>query len=268
MRRILFTLPLFVVACAEVDTSEPTERLVISPVETQAVLALLNDADTDVALLDDGVGLQARAAQNIIAVRNGADGIYPSADDHRFDTLEEVEAVKYVGAATMASLLEYVLENPAPSGTLVEGVEFTAVEHAAVLWGVNSATVDELDHEVGLSSTAAKNIVAGAPFDTLEDLAAVAYVGKSALLALRGYSPAWSEMTQLAGTFDGVEFDGHEAAGALELANHATFEDFVAGGMYSSGARAIIEHRPYESLGDVAGTSGVGPSTMAALKAM
>lgn len=257
---------LFVPACADVATDVENDRLQVSPVEARAVLELVNDADTTVDFLDHDVGLERRAAQGIIATRNGADGVYPSNDDHAFDSLEELELVKFVGAAAMADLRDYAIDHPAPSGTLVEGVEFTAIENAAVLWGVNGASFEELDVDAGLSSTAAQSIVDNAPFATVEQLAAAPHVGKATLLALRGYSPVWSDISALAGTFDGVVFDGREAADALEHANHATYEQLTAGGMYSAGAHAVVDNRPYEDLAEVAATTGIGPSTMSTLK--
>lgn len=250
------------------DRSEAQDRVTLSPVEIDAVLDFVNDAKTDLEMLDDAVGIDSRAAAEIIAHRNGADGIYPSADDHRFDTLEELDAVKYVGNSAMSMLREFVADHPAPSGSLVEGVEFTATENSAVLWGVNSATLEELDQTVALSSRAAESLIEYGPFDTMDELAAAPYVGTSTLLQLRAYAPSWSDIAALAGTFDGVEFEAHDAAAALELANHSTYEQLVAGGMYSTGARAVVDHRPYENLAEVAAVSGVGPSTMQALKSM
>jgi DNA uptake protein ComE-like DNA-binding protein len=250
------------------DRSEDQDRITLSPVEVDAVLAFLNDPATDLGMLDDELGLESRAAAEIIAHRNGADGIYPSADDHRFDTLEELDAVKFVGNTAMSMLREYVADHPAPSGSLVEGVEFTAQENAAVLWGVNSATLEELDITVALSSRAAESLIENGPFDTMDELAAAPYVGSSTLLQLRAYAQSWSDISALAGTFDGIEFEAHDAADALELANHSTYEQLVAGGMYSTGAHALVEHRPYENLAEVAAVSGVGPSTMQALKSM
>jgi DNA uptake protein ComE-like DNA-binding protein len=268
MRRLVIATVtvLFAPACADVASDAANDRLVVSPVEVSAVLDLVNDARTDVDFLDLEVGLERRAAQGIIATRNGADGIYPSQDDHAFDSLEEIDLVKFVGASAMTNLRDYAIDHPAPSGTLVEGVEFTAVENAAVLWGVNGASFAELDLDAALSSTAAQSIIDHAPFATVEDLAAAPYVGKATLLALRNYSPVWTDISALAGTFDGVAFDGREAADALEFANHATFETLTAAGMYSNGARAIVDNRPYEDLAEVSATAGVGPSTMSALK--
>lgn len=267
MRRLILAA-LVLPACANVATDTETDRLVISPVEVSAVLDLVNDTQTDVQFLDIEVGLEARAAKNIISTRNGVDGVFPSADDHTFDSLEEIEGVKNVGASTMEHLRDYAIDHPAPSGTLVEGVEFTAVEHASVLWGVNGATYAELDIDAALTSTAAQSIIDNAPYASIEELAAAPHVGKATLLAIRGYSPVWSDISALAGTFDGVAFDGREAAEALEHANHATYEELTHNAVYASGAKALVNNRPFEDMAEVAATSGVGPSTISALKFM
>jgi len=265
---ILLSLSILVAACDPSDSGDTTDRLSLSPVEVDAVLDLVNDPATNVVVLDVEVGLDRRAAQNIIIARNGADGVYPSSDDHPFDTLEELETVKFVGSFAMGNLRDYVNDHPAPSGALVDGVEFTGTESAAVLWGVNQATLEELDHDAQLASDAALSIVENAPYDSMDELAAVPNVGKTTLTQLRAYAAVWTDLSALAGTFDSVSFEAHEAADALEIANHATYEQLTAGGVYASGARAIIDNRPYDDLSEVAGTSGVGPSTMQALKSM
>jgi hypothetical protein len=100
----------------------------------------------------------------------------------------------------------------------------------------------------------------------------VAYVGASALSALRDAAPGfWSAMTStqpaLAGTFDGVRFDEATATVALEIANEATRDELVAHGVSSTAAGHIIDGRPYTTLAAVAETSGVGTATMSALHA-
>lgn len=47
----------------------------------QRVLELVNHPGTDRALLDGQVGLDRRAAEGIVAHREGLDGVSPSADD-------------------------------------------------------------------------------------------------------------------------------------------------------------------------------------------
>ncbi len=79
---------------------------------------------------------------------------------------------------------------PPAGGQEIEGVSFTAAEAAAVLALVNNASEEELDDQVGLDSRAAANIVAARPFATLAELAAVPYVGPTALAKLKAYAGA------------------------------------------------------------------------------
>lgn len=76
-----------------------------------AILALLNDEETTFALLDDEVRLDRRAAQNLIDTRAGADGVLGSADDVRFVSIAQVDAVSYVGPAALDLLATYALAN-------------------------------------------------------------------------------------------------------------------------------------------------------------
>lgn len=75
--------------------------------EATAVLRLVNDPAVDVAELDVDAGLSSRVAKNIITARDGADAVPGTADDNRYDTLAELDAVPYVGPATLAQLLAY-----------------------------------------------------------------------------------------------------------------------------------------------------------------
>lgn len=76
--------------------------------EARGVLALVNDPAVDVAMLDHDAGLSARAAKNIIAHRDGASA--EAADDDRYDTLAELDAVPYIGPAALEALVEYARE--------------------------------------------------------------------------------------------------------------------------------------------------------------
>lgn len=72
--------------------------------EARGVLALVNDPAVDLAVLDHDAGLSARAAKNIIDHRDRGPG---AADDDRFDTLAELDAVPYIGPAALAALVDY-----------------------------------------------------------------------------------------------------------------------------------------------------------------
>ncbi len=72
-------------------------------------------------------------------------------------------------------------------GQTVEGVAFTSEQATRALRTANTATEATLDGPVGLDARAAKAIVSGRPLASLEALAAVPYVGASALTRLRDY---------------------------------------------------------------------------------
>lgn len=57
--------------------------------------------------LDIDVALDRRAAKGIVEHRDGPDGIPATSDDDPFDTLEELDAVPYVGKVAFAKLLAY-----------------------------------------------------------------------------------------------------------------------------------------------------------------
>jgi len=73
----------------------------------QRALALVNSPSTTLELLDVVVGLERRAAENIIAHRDGPDAQPGTADDDRFDDLAELDAVPYVGSSTIQKLKTY-----------------------------------------------------------------------------------------------------------------------------------------------------------------
>ena len=74
--------------------------------EALGVLRLVNDAGETAATLKSGAGITSRVAGNIVKHRNGADGVAGTADDDRFDTLAELDAIPYVGPATLNALVE------------------------------------------------------------------------------------------------------------------------------------------------------------------
>lgn len=78
----------------------------MSGAEQQAVLALVNTAS--VAVLDDLVPLDRRAALAIVAHRDGADATRGTADDNVFGDLAELDAVSWVGTVAFGALLDYV----------------------------------------------------------------------------------------------------------------------------------------------------------------
>lgn len=73
--------------------------------EALGVLRLVNDPAETASSLRSGARVTSRVATNITKHRNGADGMPGTADDDRFDTLAELDAIPYVGPATLNALL-------------------------------------------------------------------------------------------------------------------------------------------------------------------
>ena len=133
--------------CAVHDPeAAPSEyALTLSTADAAQVLELVNYPGASLAILDDEVGLDVRAAENIDAHRAGADGVFPSADDDLFDDIAELDGVPYVGDAAFQKLQAYAAVNPAPSSESAEGVLFRGWESEIVVWAVNGSSFEELD---------------------------------------------------------------------------------------------------------------------------
>ena len=170
--------------------------------EAAAVLALVNDVAIDEATLDVDVGLDRRAAANIVVHRDGVDGTVGTEDDDPFDSLGELDGVRYVGDSALAKLLAYAKSHGYFDGS---DAPTEAQLDAATLALVNDPAVDfiTLDDDVRLDRRAAENIIAqrdGADavpetgdddlFDSIPELDNVSYVGKTALALLRDYAVA------------------------------------------------------------------------------
>ncbi len=260
--------------CAGADDPEAAPSAFVSELsatDTSAILALVNYPGTDLAVLDVGANLDARAARNIVAYRVGPDGIEPSIDDLAFVDLSELDAVPYVGDAAFRNLQAYGLAHPPPGGEDVEGVHFAGWESEAVVWGVNHVDVAVLDGM--LDGRAAQGLVAHRPLASVTAMGPVAYVGTSALTHLRSAAPTWwnamrgtaTTPASLAGTFDSVAFDDVTAHVAIAIANGASSAELTGHGVTATPAARIIAARPFTTLAQVAAVSGVGTATMNAL---
>lgn len=174
------------------DTLTAQERLDLTDAEVAAILAFLNDCETDLGVLDDDVPLDADAAEQLIDHRNGADRDCGTADDDRFDDLDEVDAVPQVGDASILAILAWLTSGDPVDDGEWEGVYFTEQEIAVVLEIANQASLEVLDIDVDLASNAAENIVAQRPHDTMDHLAETPQVGPSALEKLKAFVPSWA----------------------------------------------------------------------------
>ena len=108
------------------------------------LLAHLNSPDTQSLTLTQA-GVYTRGANAIVAHRNGVDEIAGTADDRLFNSLEDIDAVAYVGAQTLAQLqglfaYSFAQENiqvvfspqPADSTHLARSIEIIDNAHTSI----------------------------------------------------------------------------------------------------------------------------------------
>ncbi len=197
-------------------TAVSTDRqaIVEGTPEAYGVLGLVNDPKTNFYVLDELVPLDKRAARNLIAHRNGPDGVLGTADDDLFDDVSEVDDVSYVGPVALASLLAYAeAQGYVPTGGDVLGVfddvAFTVDEATATLALVNTASYDTLDNDVGLDKRAVDSIVAARDVESMLELEGLYFVGHSAMLKLREYPKTAPAPAPTGGTPNGMECDAY-----------------------------------------------------------
>lgn len=108
--------------------------------EATAVLALVNDTSLDAAALKAGARVTARVAGNITRKRDGADAQPGTADDDAFETLAELDAVPYVGPATLNALLELARDR----GLLAAGATISVIFSPQVGADTHNAKIAQL----------------------------------------------------------------------------------------------------------------------------
>jgi len=84
------------------------DDMVISDADRR-VLQFLNGPELTFEELDDVVRLNRRAAASLYDFRAAADGRVGTSDDRSFETMEQVDAQRYVGERALAQLRGYVL---------------------------------------------------------------------------------------------------------------------------------------------------------------
>lgn len=159
--------------------------------EALGMLDFLNGPAATVETLDVTIGIDKRAATNIVAHVRGKDGKLGTGDDDRLDTIAELDAIGYVASVAMNKILVYVQTHGLVPAAVADGVAFTSAEAAGVLKLANEATQAQLDGGAGLDQRAADNIVGARPLASLAALDAVPYVGKTAFQKLKAYLAVW-----------------------------------------------------------------------------
>jgi DNA uptake protein ComE-like DNA-binding protein len=163
----------------------------------QGILRLVNDPTVDVDFLDLDVGLDSRAAQRIVAHRQGDDGEDGTWDDNLFDDLFELTDIAWVGPSALQKLGNMAHELDLVPAVMVEGVTFTFTEQEDTLLLVNLADLDDLDFGAGLDVRAAEAIVSGGVYTNLVQVGDRPYVGPAALEQLKAFAGVWAAQTPL-----------------------------------------------------------------------
>ena len=203
MHRTVYTALICVLAMA---CSEPAPSSDLDGVDEQGVrvqegtpealgmLDFLNDASTTFELLDDQVGLDRRAAESIIAHRDGPDGVLGWLSDDLFDDIAEVDARYYVGSTALDKIETWAVDHDwvamGPDDVLGswDGVAFTVAEAEATVQLANTGGRNYLDDDLGLDSRAVDSIFDARPIASVAELSELYYVGGSALNALKDAS--------------------------------------------------------------------------------
>jgi len=144
-------------------------------------------------VLDTEVPLNVQAAQSIIDWREGPDGVLHTADDRDFVSIEQVDALTYVGPAALATLEDYAqgtgrVELPldARVGTF-DGLDFNLAEARRVLKAANTQSATALQG-AGLSSAAVQSLLAARPITHMVALARLPWVDFPALYSLKQFT--------------------------------------------------------------------------------
>jgi len=158
--------------------------------EGVGLVEFINDETTTFDLLDNTVALDRRGAGNLIAHRDGGDRLWGTTDDDIYNNVDEIDAVRYVGPASIDRMVAYAAKNGWVPGAedilgIYDGVSFTVDEAAATLELANGLTQDELDHAYRLHAIAAESIAIAQPIATIDELSRLYYVGRTALKQLK-----------------------------------------------------------------------------------
>lgn len=202
MARYCFA-PLFfaatLVGCAHVGahptapTMAPFGELREGSIAAVGLLDFLNDQGHELDLLDRSIGLDRRASESIVAHRAGADGHLGTDDDGWFTSLAELDAISWVGPASMSKLAGWASAHGYMStehrvvGSF-EGVSFTFDQAERTLELVNGMSSYALDVQLHLDARAVSSILAARPVQTLGELSELYWVGPATLTRLRAHA--------------------------------------------------------------------------------
>ncbi|HIN85264.1 MAG TPA: hypothetical protein EYN06_02205 [Myxococcales bacterium] len=255
MKRLIFWLILILIsllsACVEdVNSTLGHSGLALTEGELNAkVLELLNHESTTLDVLDLDAQLTKTAAVSLIGHRNGPDGVFGSADDNLFDSIQEVDDVKYVGASTLGKLKAFASTWTAP----IPGQETDPVELQVLnMLNHSSTTVALLDIDAALTSTAANNLIAHRDgvdatfgtadddlYDSISEVDAISGIGPQSLIKIVNFAASWVPPEDIV---PGNNPDQQ----VLDMLNHVTTTLTILdinAALTVTAAKKIMEHR-------------------------
>jgi hypothetical protein len=158
--------------------------------EGVGLLDFLNAESTTYDVLDKNAALDRRAAGNLIAHRDGGDRRWGTTDDDIYNTIDEVDAVRFVGARSIDRMIIYSMNMGwAPEAEellgIYDGVPFTVTDADDTIAFVNTLDEATLDIQLGLDARAAESIAIAQPIDTIDQLSRLYFVGQGALTVLK-----------------------------------------------------------------------------------
>jgi len=259
------------------------------------LLRFLNDASTTFEVLDQDVRLDRRAAENLVAFRDGLDG----EPGRRFVSVDDVLGVRWVGPASVNRMLTYARAHGwIPEGDdllgVYKGVTFSVTEAELTLMVANVSPHAVLRDDVGLQTRTVNQIVAARPILSVEALSNVTWVGTVSLERLRSYALSVDPPvacfadegcdddlrcrgadpgagvagvcrhdSELLGVFDGVAFTVGEADGALVLVNLAEEAALSRDvGLTARAAENVVAARPIATIDALSSVAWIGPASL------
>lgn len=128
----------------EGDFSDEELATITANLDSSSMLQFLNGPAATVAVLDLDVGLDSRAALNIVAHVRGADGVLGTSDDDLLGSLAELDAIPYVGSAAMDAINRFVTSRVATSMATSASSTTTTTTGANGVRVIRAATVASL----------------------------------------------------------------------------------------------------------------------------
>jgi len=162
--------------------------------DARGVLALVNDRAVGVEELDGPAGLSLRVARLIVEHRDGADRAPGTADDDAFADLAELDAVPYVGPATLRALLAYaqatgrvvaaprisVVFSPQPAATTHTKLVATWIRAAQVSVDIAMYSYSDPDVAAALADARRRGVAVRFLFDTAAEDRKLDLAGRTA----------------------------------------------------------------------------------------